>query len=133
MFTGSFEPVPDSTALSPVKSQRMEIAPNPASATTSEKPLGRKGRLANLAATISSWEDDLGHPPTYKDNAQGQPGTACIPPPRHAGMSSVKPLAVAQQATSVRPAVSKPVHGASQVGCIIHYHRAWKNILLLLF
>lgn len=112
------EPVPNSVALSPVKSQRMEIATNPAPAITSEKPLGRKGRLANLAVTISSWEDDLGQPPTYRDNAQGQPGTACVPPPAHVGMStSVKPISVAQQAKTVQPVASKSVHSTQQVGC----------------
>ncbi|MCJ8746256.1 hypothetical protein PDJAM_G00139690 [Pangasius djambal] len=111
----SFEPVPNSAALSPVKSQRMEIATNPAPAITSEKPLGRKGRLANLAATITSWEDDLGHPPTYRDNAQGQPGTACVPPPARVGMNtSVKPSAAAQQAKSIQPVASKPLHSAQQ-------------------
>ncbi|XP_058233316.1 anillin isoform X2 [Hemibagrus wyckioides] len=112
---GNLEPVPNSIALSPVKSQRMEIATNPAPAITSEKPLGRKGRLANLAATISSWEDDLGQPPTYRDNAQGQPGTACVPPPAHVGMStSVKPISVAQQAKTVQPVASKSVHSTQQ-------------------
>lgn len=28
---------------------------------SSVPPLGRRGRLANLAATIGSWEDDLSH------------------------------------------------------------------------
>lgn len=36
------------------------MAPAP-SLTPSGTPLGRKGRLANLAATIGSWEDDLSH------------------------------------------------------------------------
>ncbi|KAI5615934.1 anillin, partial [Silurus asotus] len=108
----SLEPAPDSVALSPIKSQSMAIAPEPAPAITSEKPLGRKGRLANLAVTISSWEDDLGHPPTYRDNAQGQPGTACVPPPARVGMStSVKPIAAAQQTKSVG---CKPVHSTQQ-------------------
>ncbi|KAK3511983.1 hypothetical protein QTP70_027648 [Hemibagrus guttatus] len=112
---GSFEPVPNSVALSPVKSQRTEIATNPAPAITSEKPLGRKGRLANLAATISSWEDDLGNPPTHRDNAQGQPGTACVPPPANVGMStSVKPISVAQQAKTVQAVASKSVHSTQQ-------------------
>ncbi|XP_047006431.1 anillin isoform X7 [Ictalurus punctatus] len=112
---GNFEPVPNSAALSPVKSQRMEIATNPAPAITSEKPLGRKGRLANLAATINTWEDDLGHPSTYRDDAQGQPGTACVPPQTRVGMSSsVKPIAAAQQVKSVQSVASKPVHSTQQ-------------------
>ncbi|XP_046691278.1 anillin isoform X1 [Silurus meridionalis] len=109
---GGLEPAPNSVALSPIKSQSMAIAPNPAPAITSEKPLGRKGRLANLAVTISSWEDDLGHPPTYRDNAQGQPGTACVPPPARVGTStSVKTIAAAQQTKSVG---CKPVHSTQQ-------------------
>ncbi|KAF5908547.1 anillin isoform X2 [Clarias magur] len=108
--TGSFEPVPSAEVLSPVKYQRMEVVANPAPATTSEKPLGRKGRLANLAATIGSWEDDLGHPPTCRNNTQGQPGTACVPPP--ARLTSVKPTA--QQAKTVQPVASKPVHSTQQ-------------------
>ncbi|XP_027031406.2 anillin isoform X4 [Tachysurus fulvidraco] len=113
---GNNEPALNSAALSPVKSQRMEIATNPAPAITSEKPLGRKCRLADLAATISSWEDDSGHPPTYRDNAQGQTGTACVPPSAHVGMStSVKPISVAQQAKTVQPVASKPVHSTQQL------------------
>ncbi|XP_060753432.1 anillin isoform X3 [Tachysurus vachellii] len=113
---GNIEPALNSAALSPVKSQRMEIATNPAPAITSEKPLGKKGRLADLAATISSWEDDRGHPPTYRDNAQGQTGTACVPPTAHVGMStSVKPISVAQQAKTVQPVASKPVHSTQQL------------------
>lgn len=99
----------------------MEIATNPAPAITSEKPLGRKGRLADLAATISSWEDDREHPPTYRDNEQGQTGTACVPPTAHVGMStSVKPISVAQQAKNVQPVASKPVHSTQQVGDTNH-------------
>ncbi|XP_060798793.1 anillin isoform X2 [Neoarius graeffei] len=114
---GSFEPVPNSAALSPVKSQRLEIATNPAPAITSEKPSGRKGRLADLAATISSWEDDLGHPSTSSNNAKGQPSAACVPSPARVGMgANVKPVAAAaQQAKSVQPVASKPVHSTQQL------------------
>lgn len=99
----------------------MEIATNPAPAITSEKPLGRKGRLANLAATINTWEDDLGHPSTYRDDAQGQPGTACVPPQTRVGMSSsVKPIAAAQQVKSVQSVASKPLHSTQQVGYTNH-------------
>lgn len=133
VLTGSLEPAPNSAALSPVKSQRMELATNPGPVVTSEKPLGRKGRLANLAATIGSWEEDLRNPPTHRDNPQGQPGTACVPPPARVGMStSVKPIAAAQQAASVQPVASKPVHSTQQVGHTLHFHRAWKKFLLLL-
>ncbi|TSK31433.1 Anillin [Bagarius yarrelli] len=110
---GSLEPAPNSAALSPIKSQRVEVAANPLPAITIEKPLGRKGRLANLAATISSWEDDLGYPPTNRDDAQGQPGT--VPSSARVGMStSVKPVAAAQQANTVQPVASKSVHSTQQ-------------------
>lgn len=115
----------------------MEIATNPAPAIMSEKPLGRKGRLANLAATVSSWEDDLGHPPIYRDNAQGQPGTACVPPPARVGMSAnVRPIAAAQQPKSVQPVASKPVHSTQQVGytkhiLIVHEKKLILNSVLI--
>ncbi|XP_028316625.1 anillin isoform X2 [Gouania willdenowi] len=41
--------------------KRHEVSPGSILAVASEAPLGRKGRLANLAATIGSWEDDLSH------------------------------------------------------------------------
>ncbi|XP_054462190.1 anillin isoform X2 [Anoplopoma fimbria] len=55
----SSDAVPDCTPLSPVKKQA-EVPPA-APTASSETPVGRKGRLANLAATIGSWEDDLSH------------------------------------------------------------------------
>uniref|UniRef100_A0A4W3GR23 Anillin n=1 Tax=Callorhinchus milii TaxID=7868 RepID=A0A4W3GR23_CALMI len=42
-------------------------------------PAGRRARLNNLAATISSWEDDLSRPTAKQNKPQGQPGTACLP------------------------------------------------------
>lgn len=38
-----------------------EVAPPAAPAPSSDMAVGRRGRLANLAATIGSWEDDLSH------------------------------------------------------------------------
>lgn len=55
--------VPDYTPVSLLKRQA-EAPPTPAhttATTSSGAPLGRRGRLANLAATIGSWEDDLSH------------------------------------------------------------------------
>nr|XP_046273942.1 anillin isoform X2 [Scatophagus argus] len=43
---------------------------------SSETPVGRRGRLANLAATIGSWEDDLSHAKIHSENAKEKPGTA---------------------------------------------------------
>ncbi|KAM4705099.1 anillin [Rhinophrynus dorsalis] len=47
-------------------------------AVSSDTPMGRRGRLANLAATIGSWEDDLSHPCVKPNNTQEKPGTACL-------------------------------------------------------
>uniref|UniRef100_A0A4W4FZ72 Anillin n=1 Tax=Electrophorus electricus TaxID=8005 RepID=A0A4W4FZ72_ELEEL len=85
------------SSMSPLRSQRVEVAP-PALAS-SETPVGRKGRLANLAATISSWEDDLGHAPVCRNDAKGKPGKACVVPPAHEEKNiSAKTCAVTQPA-----------------------------------
>lgn len=53
--------VPDFTPMS-LLTRQAEAPPTHAHTTTSsETPVGRRGRLANLAATIGSWEDDLSH------------------------------------------------------------------------
>uniref|UniRef100_A0A3P8ZRE2 Anillin n=1 Tax=Esox lucius TaxID=8010 RepID=A0A3P8ZRE2_ESOLU len=65
---GTSNEVPDvPLALSPVKTQRQAEAPVPTAvpSVSSDAPLGRRGRLANLAATIGSWEDDLSHAAPY--------------------------------------------------------------------
>ncbi|XP_058868984.1 anillin-like isoform X7 [Acipenser ruthenus] len=56
------DPTLESAHLSPVRSQKKVPSPprQTAIAASSETPVGRKGRLANLAATIGSWEDDSG-------------------------------------------------------------------------
>ncbi|XP_051834127.1 anillin isoform X2 [Antechinus flavipes] len=43
-------------------------------------PIGRRGRLADLAATICSWEDDLSRPSAKAGRGQEQPGTTCLSP-----------------------------------------------------
>uniref|UniRef100_A0AAY5F6N2 Anillin n=1 Tax=Electrophorus electricus TaxID=8005 RepID=A0AAY5F6N2_ELEEL len=100
--------------MSPLRSQRVEVAP-PALAS-SETPVGRKGRLANLAATISSWEDDLGHAPVCRNDAKGKPGKACVVPPAHEEKNiSAKTCAVTQPALHVQPVASKPVHSTQHL------------------
>ncbi|XP_056376449.1 anillin [Hyla sarda] len=67
---------------SPNSSPPKEIVPSPpkpqAPTVSFDTPSGRRGRLANLAATISSWEDDLSHPCVKPNNTQEKPGTACL-------------------------------------------------------
>uniref|UniRef100_A0A8C0FHJ3 Anillin n=1 Tax=Bubo bubo TaxID=30461 RepID=A0A8C0FHJ3_BUBBB len=66
--------------LSPLQSKDLSVSPpkQTSSALASDTPIGRRGRLANLAATIGSWEDDLSHPSAKQNNAQEQPGTTCL-------------------------------------------------------
>ncbi|XP_027531479.1 anillin isoform X1 [Neopelma chrysocephalum] len=67
-------------SLSPLQSKDLSVSPpkQTSNALASETPIGRRGRLANLAATIGSWEDDLSHPSAKQNNAQEQPGTTCL-------------------------------------------------------
>uniref|UniRef100_A0A8C5U8Q9 Anillin n=1 Tax=Malurus cyaneus samueli TaxID=2593467 RepID=A0A8C5U8Q9_9PASS len=66
--------------LSPLQSKDLSVSPpkQTSNALASGTPIGRRGRLANLAATIGSWEDDLSHPSAKQNNAQEQPGTTCL-------------------------------------------------------
>ncbi|XP_064409226.1 anillin [Latimeria chalumnae] len=70
----------ESLYVSAVQTQRQILSPSkqPVLSVQNNVPIGRKGRLANLAATIGSWEDDLSHPSVKQNNAQEQPGTACL-------------------------------------------------------
>ncbi|XP_065521435.1 anillin [Lathamus discolor] len=66
--------------VSPIQSKDLPVSPpkQASNALASDTPIGRRGRLANLAATIGSWEDDLSHPSAKQNNAQEQPGTTCL-------------------------------------------------------
>ncbi|XP_074055348.1 anillin isoform X2 [Macrotis lagotis] len=55
-------------------------APVPRADAPTAAPLGRRGRLADLAATICSWEDDLSRPSAKPSRGQEQPGTTCLSP-----------------------------------------------------
>ncbi|KAM6974280.1 anillin [Tautogolabrus adspersus] len=66
--------VPDCAPLS-LMTRQAEI-PASVPPTSSGTPLGRKGRLANLAATIGSWEDDLSHANIPNEHAKEKAGTA---------------------------------------------------------
>lgn len=67
---------------SPVRVEReLEVLPPAAvAAPSSGAPIGRKGRLANLAATIGNWEDDLSHVNTRGDSAQKPPAKVWVHP-----------------------------------------------------
>ncbi|KAL8165617.1 UNVERIFIED_CONTAM: hypothetical protein K2H54_049389 [Gekko kuhli] len=69
--------LPENPCTFPIQSKECVVSP-PKLPLTSETPIGRRGRLANLAATIGSWENDLSHPSAKQNNTQEQPGTTCL-------------------------------------------------------
>ncbi|XP_026112934.1 anillin-like isoform X3 [Carassius auratus] len=100
--------IPESVVLSSLKSHKEDLPP--ATPTSSELPVGRKGRLANLAATIGSWEDDLGHPPTRRDNALSHPA----PPVSTVKSNISKPSPAVERPQTAQPAPHKSVNSGQQ-------------------
>ncbi|XP_062970016.1 anillin isoform X2 [Cynocephalus volans] len=71
--------IPKSSLLSPMPAEEKAASPPKLpSAAASATPLGRRGRLANLAATICSWEDDVNYSSAKQNSVQEQPGTTCL-------------------------------------------------------
>ncbi|XP_061597153.1 anillin [Cololabis saira] len=70
-WDGTSTEVPDCTPLS---LKPAEVQPPALPTPSSGAPLGRRGRLANLAVTIGSWEDDLSHASVPKE----KPGPAPV-------------------------------------------------------
>ncbi|MGH0132830.1 UNVERIFIED_CONTAM: hypothetical protein FKN15_052585 [Acipenser sinensis] len=117
------DPTLESAHLSPVRSQKKVPSPprQTVIAASSETPVGRKGRLANLAAAIGSWEDDLSHPSVKRNNAQEQPGTACLSKQSTtngasacASSSNVKPHTTSYFQKTSEASVNKPILSAQQ-------------------
>ncbi|XP_045421100.1 anillin isoform X2 [Lemur catta] len=70
---------PESSLFSPMPSEEKAASPpKPTLSDASATPVGRKARLANLAATICSWEDDVNHSSAKQNSVQEQPGTTCL-------------------------------------------------------
>ncbi|XP_009201365.1 anillin isoform X1 [Papio anubis] len=71
--------IPESSLFSPMPSEEKAASPpKPPLSNASAAPVGRRGRLANLAATICSWEDDVNHSFAKQNSVQEQPGTTCL-------------------------------------------------------
>lgn len=70
--------IPESSLLSLPSEEKAASPPKPPLLDASVTPLGRRGRLANLAATICSWEDDVSYSSAKQNSVQEQPGTACL-------------------------------------------------------
>ncbi|XP_032090498.1 anillin isoform X2 [Thamnophis elegans] len=69
--------LPESISITPILSKECVIFPPKQLNAITDTPKGRRGRLANLAATIGSWENDVSHPSAKQNNTQEQPGTTC--------------------------------------------------------
>ncbi|XP_072268293.1 anillin isoform X2 [Pyxicephalus adspersus] len=93
----------------PISNPTKETVPSPpkvqAPVINTEAPKGRRARLADLAATIGSWEDDLSHPSVKANNTQEKPGTACLSKVTTASSaaSSINSHTVRQEAVSQKP------------------------------
>ncbi|XP_003788635.1 anillin isoform X1 [Otolemur garnettii] len=69
----------DSSLFSPVPSEEKAASPpKPTLSNASATPIGKRGPLANLAATICSWEDDVSYSSAKQNSVQEQPGTTCL-------------------------------------------------------
>uniref|UniRef100_A0A8D0P876 Anillin n=1 Tax=Sus scrofa TaxID=9823 RepID=A0A8D0P876_PIG len=71
--------VPESSHVSALPSEEKAASPPKSSlSAASATPVGRRGRLADLAATICSWEDDVKNSSAKQNSVQEQPGTTCL-------------------------------------------------------
>ncbi|NXT13478.1 ANLN protein, partial [Prunella fulvescens] len=121
----SFFPDPsECVPLSPLQSKDLSVSPpkQTPNALAGETPIGRRGRLANLAATIGSWEDDLSHPSAKQNNAQEQPGTTCLSKlsttsgaSARINSSSVKQEAASCSQRLVEASINKPANSKRAV------------------
>ncbi|XP_045142340.1 anillin isoform X6 [Echinops telfairi] len=70
---------PESSLFTTVPSEgKAASPPKPPLSDSSATPVGRRGRLADLAATICSWEDDVNHSSAKQNSVKEQPGTTCL-------------------------------------------------------
>lgn len=108
-FLDTPDAVPDYTPLSLLKRQAEDL-PATVHTVSSETPLGRRGRLANLAATIGSWEDDLSHAHIANENAKDKPSKAVPKAAVRAAEVAAGPVVVSSTASS------KTTSSLNQVG-----------------
>ncbi|XP_053570388.1 anillin [Bombina bombina] len=99
---------PPSSPPSPMPPKQIVASPpkQQTPAINADTPMGRRGRFANLAATIDSWEDDLSHPCVRPNNAQEKPGTACLSKPSSTSSTSVGINSHTVRQDAVKAAVS---------------------------
>ncbi|XP_057589113.1 anillin isoform X3 [Hippopotamus amphibius kiboko] len=76
---GVTDDISESSPISAIPSEEKTASPPKSSLSdASTTPVGRRGRLANLAATICSWEDDVKNSSARQNSVQEQPGTTCL-------------------------------------------------------
>lgn len=109
----SSDAAPDCAPLCLTKRQ-VEVAAAP-SHTPSGTPLGRRGRLANLAATIGSWEDDLSHAhiPSQASAERTNKAAPAVTTGTSAAASSKTPSVASSLNPSVAPSSSNQVGSLS--------------------
>lgn len=87
--------------------REVDVAPAPAD-TPSGTPMGRRGRLANLAATIGSWEDDLSHAHT--------PSQASVEKTNKSVAKAAPKVATVTTGSTVTASSKTPSTSTNQVG-----------------
>ncbi|XP_031198882.1 anillin isoform X2 [Mastomys coucha] len=85
----------------PSEGRKAALPSKPPVSNASATPVGRRGRLANLAAAICSWEDDVSHSSAKQNSVQEQPGTTCLSKSSSASgaSASINSSSVQQEAT----------------------------------
>ncbi|KAG8512258.1 Anillin, partial [Galemys pyrenaicus] len=94
--------IPENPLSSPMPSEEKAASPpRPLLSEAPAAPVGRRGRLANLAATICSWEDDVNYSSAKQNSVQEQPGTTCLSKFSSASIASarINSSSVKQEAT----------------------------------
>lgn len=91
-----------------MQKRQPDVAAAAETCAPSGTPLGRKGRLANLAATIGSWEDDLSHANIPKANAKEKPHVTV---PKSVAVNINSSAAQSQSASSSKftPGINKVI------------------------
>ncbi|XP_017282336.1 anillin isoform X2 [Kryptolebias marmoratus] len=110
---GAFDSVADCMPLSIMKRQVDVRPPLPTSFTSSQTPVGRKGRLANLAATIDSWEDE-----SHAKIPSEKPCTGSVPKSAASTKTTSLPLNTESVSSSKQESLHSPVKSPQKAGVI---------------
>lgn len=104
MILDTPDAVQDYTPMSVVNRQ---VPPAPVHTVSSDTPLGKRGRLANLAATIGSWEDDLSHAHIPSESSKDKPSKT-VPTVAHKDAKATTSSVTASKTVSSSNQVSSP-------------------------